>query len=101
MGLGLWCKLLKKGLIGYVIKNNKKYFRAVDPHRILDFLKEKEEQLKKQGEEMLNLIPEIEKIQGINKKENCADYHWGWSGFNLCKLSRLPGFGANSKSRSD
>ena len=35
--------LIKKGLASYVIKENIKYFKAANPERILDFLKEKEE----------------------------------------------------------
>lgn len=50
-------KLLEKGLVSYVIKNNKKYFRAVNPDKLLDFLKEKEQDLVK-------ILPEL---HGLNK----------------------------------
>ena len=34
--------LVKKGLIGYIVKNNRRYFEAVHPQKILDIIKEKE-----------------------------------------------------------
>ena len=35
-------KLLDSGLISYVIKDNKKYFKAAEPSQLLSLLKEKE-----------------------------------------------------------
>ncbi len=37
--------LIKKGLIGYILKNNRRYFEASNPNRILEMLKEREELL--------------------------------------------------------
>lgn len=37
--------LIKKGLIGYILKNNRRYFEASNPNRILEILKEKEDLL--------------------------------------------------------
>jgi len=34
--------LIKKGLVGYILKNNRRLFQASNPERILDALKEKE-----------------------------------------------------------
>src|SRR3989338_10355313 len=45
-------RLIKKGLASFVIKENRKYFQATDPNRLLDFLKEKEEIAK-------SLLPEL------------------------------------------
>ena len=44
--------LIKKGLVTFVIKENRKYFQATDPNRLLDFLREKEEIAK-------SLLPEL------------------------------------------
>lgn len=35
--------LIKKGLIGYILQNNRKLFKASSPDRILEIIKEKEE----------------------------------------------------------
>lgn len=63
-------KLLKKGFISYVIMNNVKYFRAVKPKKILDYLEEKENKIQKEKEEITKLIPEIEKLQKDFKKDD-------------------------------
>ena len=44
--------LIKKGLVSFVIKENRKYFQATDPTMILNFLKEKEEIAK-------SILPEL------------------------------------------
>lgn len=53
-------KLAQKGLVSYVIKSGVKYFEAAPPSRILDYLKEKEEEIKKHELEAKQLIPELE-----------------------------------------
>src|SRR3989338_5382046 len=35
-------RLIQKGLIGYIVKNNRKYFEASNPERLVDLLREKE-----------------------------------------------------------
>lgn len=37
--------LIKKGLLGYILKNNRRYFEASNPNRILEILNEKQELL--------------------------------------------------------
>jgi len=37
--------LIKKGLIGYIIQNNRRFFKASPPERILEILKEKQNNL--------------------------------------------------------
>ncbi len=38
-------RLIKKGVVGYIVKNNRRYFEAVNPEKFLDILKEKENNL--------------------------------------------------------
>lgn len=47
--------LTKRGVVGYVIKNNVKYFKAAHPSRLLEFLKEKEYKIENMISELLNL----------------------------------------------
>jgi len=37
--------LIKKGLIGYILKNNRRYFEASSPNRIIEILQEKQDLL--------------------------------------------------------
>jgi sugar-specific transcriptional regulator TrmB len=53
-------KLQDTGLVSYVVKDTKKYFKAADPNQLLAILKEKEEQISA-------ILPELEglrKVQG-------------------------------------
>lgn len=49
-------RLKEKGFASWTIKNNRKYFEAVDPHRIVDIFEEKKEKIK-------SIIPQITKKQ--------------------------------------
>ncbi len=54
--------LISKGFVGYVLKNNVKYFSAESPNKLIEDQKRKEEELKK-------IIPELEKISNLEKNE--------------------------------
>jgi len=67
-------KLIEKGLVSELILNNEKHFKAVDPKRLMGFIKDKEEIL--QGE-----LPEMEKrFQKLSTKEQAYVYK-GIQGF--------------------
>ena len=53
-------KLINKGLVGYVIKNNVKYYTASHPSKLIDFVKEKEENLKE-------ILPNLIKLSEFKK----------------------------------
>ena len=38
-------RLIKKGLVSYIVTNNRKYFEAANPERVMQILKEKEESI--------------------------------------------------------
>lgn len=65
--------LLEKGLVSYAIKSNNKWFEAVDPKRLLDFLKEKEDDLQK-------ILPEIEKFQRMPREKHNVTLFYGYKG---------------------
>ena len=49
-------RLIKKGIIGYIVENNKKIFQASNPMRILEIVKEKEQALNKVMPQMMALF---------------------------------------------
>lgn len=53
-------RLQKKGLIGYIIKGKVRYFKAMEPRRILDFFNEKTSIFKEQQEALEKMIPSLE-----------------------------------------
>lgn len=56
-------RLIDVGLISYAIKNNKKYFRAADPHELQQILEEKQEAL---GDILPHLI-KLQKMKGVKR----------------------------------
>ncbi|MFA5797039.1 MAG: helix-turn-helix domain-containing protein [Candidatus Woesearchaeota archaeon] len=55
--------LIQKGIISYVLKNNRKVFQAKDPEKLVEYIEYKEKQLEIQKNEIKNLIPELKKCK--------------------------------------
>ncbi|MFA6073439.1 MAG: helix-turn-helix domain-containing protein [Candidatus Woesearchaeota archaeon] len=60
-------KLARKGIVSHQKKNNVKYFEALPPKRILDYIKEKEKQLEQHRLEFENKLPLLDSL--TQKKE--------------------------------
>jgi sugar-specific transcriptional regulator TrmB len=58
--------LIKKGLIGYILKNNRKLFEASSPERFLDILKEKQNSINEFLPEMMSLYGKTQEKQETN-----------------------------------
>ena len=58
--------LIKKGLIGYILKNNRRLFEAVSPERFLDILKEKETATNEFLPEMMALYTKTQEKEETN-----------------------------------
>lgn len=58
--------LIKKGLIGYIKKNNIKLFQASNPNRILEIIQEKEESIQSIMPEMLNFFSSTKEKEETN-----------------------------------
>ena len=55
-------KLQIKGLVSHVVKDFKKYFQAVSPEKLLDYIEEKKTAIKE-------ILPELKRIEGMKKEE--------------------------------
>ncbi|MFH1505783.1 MAG: helix-turn-helix domain-containing protein [archaeon] len=53
-------RLMKKGLVSFVMKNNVHYYDATPPERLLDFLEEKKDSIDKAQDKIKKLIPVLE-----------------------------------------
>lgn len=76
-------KLIKKGLVSYVIKNNVKYFQASDPKNLIDLLNTKEKQIIQQKQEIEKLIPQIEMKRKLAKEKQEATVYEGLDGVKV------------------
>lgn len=67
-------RLISKGLVSYVIKNNRKNFYAAKPERIMRYLEEKEDQIQDEKEALRSILPELEQIQPASSGETVEVY---------------------------
>lgn len=87
--------LIEKGMVNYVIKNNKKFFEASDPKNLLNTLKEKEAYI-------INLISELEKIKKIKDSKHEINVYEGKEGIRtfireILKSKSYSAFGATGR----
>jgi len=75
-------KLIKKGLVGYMIKGKTKYFNAASPTRILDLLHEKEKEIKDKEEEVKKALPSLLAIQKEKRKVYESRFFKGFKGIH-------------------
>ena len=66
-------KLIDKGLVSYIIENNVKYFKPAPPEKLMQDLKEKEEELKQ-------LLPELINLTKFKQEKTKAEIYQGKEG---------------------
>src|SRR3989344_9555172 len=74
-------KLIIKGLVTHVIKSGTKYYQAKDPERLLDYLKEKEQELKQKESKLKEILPKIKEKYEQEKYKHLAEVYEGIKGF--------------------
>ncbi len=67
-------KLMEKGLASEVFIKGEKNFKAINPRRLLELIKEKEEKIN-------NKLPEMQKLYGAIEEEEAAYMYKGIEGF--------------------
>ena len=87
--------LIEKGLVNYVIKNNKKFFEAADPENLMNKIKEKESFVS-------DLIPELEKLEKIKETTQEVNIYEGKEGVRtlmreIIKSKSFCSFGATGR----
>ncbi|MBN2051908.1 hypothetical protein JW756_00215 [Candidatus Woesearchaeota archaeon] len=73
-------RLIKKGLVSYIRKGKTKNFEAAPPSRILDYFKEKDEELDRQRKQVEQLLPELEIKRQLSKHQEEATIYKGMKG---------------------
>ena len=64
-------RLIEKGLVNYITKENTKHFQAIDPHSLLDLLKEEQIELDNKKNNAIKIISDLNKLksEAMNKEE--------------------------------
>ncbi len=73
-------KLMDKGLVSYIIKNNVKHFRAASPLRIGDYLEEKRQKIALQETILQTLLPQLQSKEKTSDAVIDAEVFRGWKG---------------------
>lgn len=73
-------RLLKKGLVSYVIKNGVKCYDATPPERLLDFLEEKKDEIEKTKKEVQYIIPRLKARRKNHEEINKTIIYTGIQG---------------------
>lgn len=82
-------RLAQKGLVANILKGEIKYFRASPPSRILDYFKEKEENLKSQEKKLKDIIPNLEIKYNSNLANETAQVYKGLKGIQTARERTL------------
>jgi len=98
-------KLMRKGLVSYVIKSNVKYFEAVNPERFLGILKEEQDNIKERENKIRGILPKLRQLKEINKEKQEANIYYGKKGMKsvfedtLKQKDEILVFGGGGKSK--
>ncbi|MFA5992680.1 MAG: helix-turn-helix domain-containing protein [Candidatus Pacearchaeota archaeon] len=73
-------RLKEKGLASEVIKQNIRYFQAANPEVILEYIKNKEKELKQQEEDFKKILPSLEEKQKFKEEKQEVKVFTGFEG---------------------
>lgn len=86
-------KLIEKGLAGYLVKENTKYFTANAPQMILDYLEKQEQELGKTKKEVVDhLLPELLLQRFSNPNKRIAEMYEGFQGVKAIREELMKDF---------
>jgi len=63
-------RLLEKGFVNFVYKNNKKFFQGINPEKIPEYLREKERKFK-------SILPELIKLTQLPREDTFVEVYKG------------------------
>jgi sugar-specific transcriptional regulator TrmB len=78
-------KLIKKGLVGYNVKKNVKHFFVNDPRKILDYLSQKEDEIKSNKEEIEKIMPSLIEQRNMSSVGRVAEIYQGYNGMKTIR----------------
>lgn len=73
--------LIKKGLVSYVIKNNRKYFMATDPKNLLKWMDLRKDEIEKEKKLVESLMPDLKGLRIPSEKKVQVEVFEGKEGF--------------------
>lgn len=68
-------RLEQKGLVGHIVKGKVKYFKAMNPKTILEYVSEKTKKLEEQKTEIEKSLPELERLIPLDNTPESVTYN--------------------------
>lgn len=75
-------KLIDKGLVSSHIESNTKYFKAVNPERLKDYVEEKKRNLEIKEKKMIELLPSLKSKFNLSEKDTEVEVFNGYRGID-------------------
>jgi len=82
-------RLIKKGLVAYIVKEKTKYFSATTPKKILEYVDLRKKELEERREKVSDILPSLVNLQ--KKEEYSAVIYKGIQGFKTAIYEALDG----------
>ena len=76
-------RLIKKGLVGHATKGKVRHYSALEPKRVLNYIDEKEQELRKKREQLQKIIPELELEQKLSENKPEAVIYEGFKAIKM------------------
>lgn len=73
-------RLIEKGLVSYVIKNSKRYFKAANPKELVNYLEEEKDKISNKQKEITEALPSLLKIHKEKKSKTSVEVYEGIEG---------------------
>src|SRR3989344_1358045 len=83
-------RLIKKGIVSFVIKSKTKYFQAATPKNLLIYLENKAKEISAQKDDLKKILPQLEKLQESVKSQE-AEVFIGKKGLRTAYEKMLKG----------
>lgn len=82
-------RLIQKGLVGHVLKGKIKFFQALEPKRVVDYLEKKEQEIKEKKDLMQKILPQLELERKLSGKKTQAVIYEGFKAIKNFYLNIL------------
>jgi sugar-specific transcriptional regulator TrmB len=82
-------RLIKKGLVSYVIKNSKRYFKGANPKELINYLEDEKDKIDRKKKEVSNLLPNLLKLQKEKKATTSVEVYEGKEGLKTVLMDLI------------
>lgn len=82
-------RLIEKGLVSYVIKDNKRYFKGANPKELINFLEDQKDKISTKQKEIKKSLPILSKLQKEKETKTSVEVYEGREGLKTVLMDIL------------